>query len=66
MIHSTSVKFHSPINLEVQSIMEDIRRRKGKVSWDKSEGETKHEKLWTLGNNLGVIEGRGFGDEVTR
>ena len=28
--------------------MEDIRRRKGKVNWGKSEYETNHERLWTL------------------
>ena len=38
--------------------MEDIRRRKGKMNWGKSEGETNHEKLWTLRNKLRVLEGR--------
>ena len=39
--------------------MEVIRKRKGKVNWGKSEGETKHERLWTLRNKLRVLEGRG-------
>ena len=38
--------------------MEDIRRRKGKVNWGKSAGETNHEGLWTLRNKLRVLEGR--------
>ena len=38
--------------------MEEIRRRKGKVNWGKSEGEMKHERLWTLRNKLTVFEGR--------
>ena len=39
--------------------MEDIRRRKGKVNWGKSEGEKNRERLWTLRNKLRVLEGRG-------
>ena len=44
--------------------MEGIGRRKGRVNWGKSEGETKHERLWTLRNKLRVLEvreARGFG-----
>ena len=36
--------------------MEDIRRRKGKVNWGKSEGETNHERLWILRNKPRVLE----------
>lgn len=39
--------------------MEDIRRRKGKVNWGKSEGDMNHERLWTLRNKLRVLEGVG-------
>ena len=28
------------------------------MSWGKSEGETKHERLWTLRNKLSVLEER--------
>ena len=38
--------------------MEDIRRRKEKVNWRKSEGETNHERLRTLRNKLRVLEGK--------
>ena len=38
--------------------MEDIRKRKGKANWGKSEGEENHERLWTLRNKLRVLEGR--------
>lgn len=34
-------------------------RRKGKTKGDKSEGEMTHERLWTPGNHLRVLEGRG-------
>ena len=37
--------------------MEDSRRRKGKVNWEKSEEETKHERLWILRKT------EGFGGE---
>ena len=45
--------------------MEDIRRRKGKMKGGKSEGETNHERLWTLRNKLRVLEGRGEGGLVS-
>ena len=32
-----------------------------KVSWGKLEGETNHERLWTLRNKLRVLEGSGLG-----
>ena len=39
--------------------MEDIRRRKRKMTREKSGwGEMNHERLWTVGNNLWVLEGR--------
>ena len=41
--------------------MEDIRRRKGKVNWGKTEGEMNQERWWTLRNKLRVLEGRGDG-----
>ena len=45
----------------IRNSTEDIRRRKGKTKGEKSEGEMNHERLWTLGNNLRVLEGRGVG-----
>ena len=44
--------------------MGDIRRRKGKMKWGKSEGRTNHERLWTPRNKLRVLEGRGAGGWV--
>lgn len=44
--------------------MEDIGRWR-EVSWGKSEGETNHERLWTLGNKLRVSEGRVVGGWVS-
>ena len=38
----------------VRSNVVDIGRWKGEVSWGKLEGETNHEKLWTLRNKLRV------------
>ena len=44
----------------IRNNTEDIgRRREG--SWGKSEGETNHERLWTPGNKLRVLEQRGGG-----
>ena len=31
------------------------------MSWGKLEGETNHERLWTLRNKLRVLEGIGVG-----
>ena len=43
--------------------MEDIRGRKGKVNCGTSEGETKHERLWTLRNKQGFGgRSRGMGE----
>ena len=39
--------------------MEGIRRKKGKMKGEKSEWEMNHERLWTPGNKLMVLEGRG-------
>lgn len=44
--------------------MEDIGRWR-EVSWGKSEGETNHERLWTLRNKLRVLEGKGLGAWVS-
>ena len=44
---------------------EDHRRREGKLKGGKSERETNHERLWTLGNKLRISEGRGLGAGVT-
>ena len=38
---------------------EDHRGKEGKLNGKKSERETHHERLWTLGNKLRVTEGRG-------
>ena len=43
--------------------MEDIRGRKGKLKGGKSEGETNHERLWTLGNKLRASERRGVEEQ---
>ena len=45
--------------------MEDIRKRKGKMKGRKSEGDMNHEKLWTPGNKLRVLEGTGMGRWVS-
>ena len=49
----------------IRNSIEDIRRRKGKMKGGKSEGETNHERLWTLGNDLRVSEGRSVGRWVS-
>ena len=41
--------------------MEDHRGREGKLNGKKSERETSHERLWTLGTKLRVTEGKGKG-----
>ena len=41
--------------------MEDPKAREGKLNGKKSERETNHERLWTLGTKLRVSEGRGVG-----
>ena len=38
---------------------------KGEGSWGKLEGEVNHERLWTLKNNLRVLEGRAVGGWVS-
>ena len=48
----------------IRNNTEDIRRRKGKVNWRRSEGETNHDRLWTLRNKLRVLEGRRVGGWV--
>ena len=48
----------------IRNSAEDCRGREGKLNGKKSERETNHERLWTLGNKLRVTEGRGLGDGV--
>ena len=36
----------------IKNNMEDIKRRKGKMKGSRLEGETNHERLWTLRNKL--------------
>ena len=50
----------------IRNSTEDHRGREGKLNGKKSERETNHERLWTLGTKLRVTEGRGWGDGVTR
>ena len=38
--------------------MENIRRRKGKMKGENSTWKMNHERLWTPGNKLRVLEGR--------
>ena len=48
----------------IRNNMEDIRRRKGKVNWGKSEGEMNHERLWTR-KQTGGFGGEGAGGWVS-
>ena len=43
----------------ISNSMEDHRGRERNPKGEKSERETNHERLWTLGNKLRVSEGRG-------
>ena len=54
---ATQRKMPSRIWRNTRNNTENIRRRKGKVNWGKSEGETNHERLCTLRNKQGF---RGF------
>ena len=48
--------------------MEGNKGERRKNEWEISGRETEHERLLTLGNELGVVEGelgRGWGDWVT-
>lgn len=45
----------------IRNRAEDHRGREEKLNGKKSERETNHEGLWTLGNKLKVSEGRGLG-----
>ena len=45
----------------IRNSTEDHRGREGKLNRKKSESETNHGRLWTLGNKLRVTEGRGLG-----
>ena len=46
----------------IRNSTEEHKGREGKRNGKKSEGETNHERLWTLGNKLRVTEGRGWGE----
>ena len=51
----------------IRNSTQDHRRREGKLNGKKSERETSHERIWTLGNKLRVTEGMGvggWGDQV--
>ena len=45
----------------IRSNTEDMGRWRGEVSWGKLEGEVNHEGLWTLKNNLRVLEEKRAG-----
>ena len=47
----------------IRNNTEDMGRRRGDVSWGKSEGETNHERQWTLRNKLRVL-GEGWVSRV--
>ena len=42
----------------IRNNTEDIGRWRGEVSWGKLEGETNHERLWTLRKKKRVLEGK--------
>ena len=48
----------------INNRVEDHRGRERNLKGEKSERETNHERLWTLGNKLRVSEGRGQGNRV--
>ena len=41
----------------IRNSVEDHKGREGKLNGKKSERETNHEELWTLGNKLRVAQG---------
>ena len=45
----------------IRNNREDMGRRRGEVSWGKSEGEVNHERLWTLKNNMRGLKWRESG-----
>ena len=45
----------------IRNSREIVRRRKGKMKGGQTEEEMNHEGLWTQGNNLRVLQGRGVG-----
>ena len=50
----------------IRNSTEDHRGREGKLNGKKSERETNHDRILTLGNKLRVAEGEvGDGDGVT-
>ena len=50
---------------EYKKIVEGIIGERRENEWEKSEKVTKHERLLTLGNGQGVVEGKWVGDGVT-
>ena len=49
----------------IRNNTEDMGRWRREGSWGKLEGEMNHERLWTLGMKLRVLEGRGIGRWVS-
>ena len=56
-----------PLRWNIRNSTEYYRASKGKLNGKKSERETNHERLWTLGNELIVMERRwvAWGDDTT-
>ena len=48
----------------IRNSTEDHRGREGKLNGKKSERETNHERLWTMGNKLRVTKGSRVGGWV--
>ena len=53
--------YHITYVWNIRNSMEDIRRRKGKMNEKKSERETNHESLFTLGSKQRAAGGEGVG-----
>ena len=49
----------------IRNNKEDMGTWRREGSWGKLEGEMNHERLWTLKNNLRVLEGRAVGGWVS-
>ena len=49
----------------ILKIVKGIIGERRENEWEKSERVTKHERLLTLGNERGVVEGEARGDGVT-
>ena len=46
-------------------MISEIRKKEGKTEGGKTEGKTNHERLWTPGNKLRVLERREVGGKVS-